>query len=343
MTIERHKTETNTPCELLAAALDYARKGFRAFPLHSVDEHGRCTCRNQDCGSPGKHPRNRYGLTGATTNENQIIEWWQKFPDANVGVRTGGGLFVLDVDGDEGEDSLGEIEKQYGKIPDTLQCLTGRGLHIYMQSPTGTYIKSSRSQIGNKLDVRCEGGYVVAPPSKHYLGNNYEWKCSCNSKDIPMAKTPEWLIQLACARKTLKPAQDRKSKTSFKSILYIGERNETLFKEACHLRDLGLGRDRVEHYIRLRNRCDCQPPLDHAEVDTLLASAFSYPKRNSGKKGLSKGSEKVFQYILEKSLHKGNCKPSENEIALAVGLSKRHVSTCIHQLERAGMLRGTGA
>ncbi len=340
MSIERHKRERNIPYhDLLTAALDYAKKGFRVFPLHSVDDQGRCTCGNQDCEKPGKHPRIYNGLKGASTDESQILKWWKKSPDANIGIRTGKGLLVLDVDGDEGEDSLLELQEKQGKLPDTCESLTGRGRHLYLSSPTDKYIKSSRSQIGNKLDVRCEGAYVVAPPSRHYLGNRYEWECSSHPEDIPMAEAPEWLIHLACSRKRTKPNQDGRWGSSFKPVLQIGERNETLFKEACHLRDLGLDRDRAEHFIHLRNRCDCVPSLKDTEVETLLRSAFSYPKRNPGKKGLSRGSERVFQYILEKSLHKGYCKPSEGEIALAVGVSKRWVSTCIHQLERYGILR----
>jgi|SRR5271157_614151 len=336
MTTERQKTERNIPHhDPLTAALDYARKGFRIFPLHSVDDHGQCTCGKQDCEKPGKHPRIYNGFKGATTDGSQIIQWWNQHPDANIGIRTGKGLFVLDVDENEGEDSLRELEEKQGKLPDTWESLTGRGRHLYLSSPTDKYIKSSRSQIGNNLDVRCEGGYVIAPPSRHFLGNLYEWECSSHPEDIPMAEAPEWLIRLACRRKR----SNGKWGSSFKSILNIGERNETLFKEACHLRDLGLDRDRAEHYIRLRNLCDCLPSLKDTEVETLLRSAFSYPKRNPRKKGLSKGSERVFQYILQKSLHKGYCKPSEGEIALAVGVSKRWVSTCIHQLERYGILR----
>ncbi len=336
MLTERHKTKPDSPPhELLTAALDYARKGFRIFPLHSVDDQGHCSCGKPDCDSPGKHPRNYNGLKGATTDEAQILKWWKKFPDANIGIRTGKGLLVLDVDEDEGEDSLRELEEKHGKLPETWECLTGRGRHLYLQSPTDKYIKSSRSLIGNKLDVRCEGGYVLAPPSRHYFGNRYEWECSSHPEDILMAEAPEWLIRLACTRKKSKGRWG----STFKPVLHIGERNETLFKEACHLRDLGLAREKVEHYIRLRNRCDCQPSLEDSEVETLLCSAFSYSKRNPRKKGLSEGAERVFRYILEKSLHKGHCKPSEGEIALAVGLSNRHVRRCIHQLERYGLLR----
>ncbi len=336
MTIERQKTERNIPYhEPLTAALDYARKNFQVFPLHSVDDHGRCSCGKQDCGSPGKHPLNRNGLKGATTDETQILKWWKKFPDANIGIRTGKGLLVLDVDEDEGEDSLYELEEKHGKLPDTWECLTGRGRHIYLKSPTDKYIKSSSSQMGNKLDVRCDGGYVIAPPSRHYFGNRYEWECTCHPADILMAEAPEWLIRLASRRKKSKSRWG----SSFKAILHIGERNETLFKEACHLRDLGLVREKVEHYIRLRNRCDCQPPLEDTEVETLLCSAYSYSKRPCRKGRLSQGSERVFRYLVERSLHRGNCLLSKEEIGIAVGLKKRQVFTCIRQLERQGLLR----
>ena len=321
--------------KLLEAAINYSHKGFRIFPLHSVNDRGHCSCGQQDCDSPGKHPRNYNGLKGSTTDETQIVKWWKKFPDPNIGLRTGRGLFVLDVDGDEGEGSLYELQEKHEKLPDTWECLTGKGRHIYLSCPSDKYIKSSTSQVGFDLDVRCEGGYVIAPPSRHYFGNTYEWEVSSHPDDIPLAEAPGWLIRLACTRKK----SNRRWGSSFKTILHIGERNETLFKEACHLRDLGLDRDKVEHFIYLRNRCDCIPLLKDGEVETLLRSAYSYPKRNPRKKGLSEGAERVFRYILEKSLHKGYCKLSKNEISLAVGLKKRQVFNCTRQLERSGLLR----
>ena len=321
--------------ELLDAAINYSCKSFRIFPLHSVDDQGRCSCGSQNCDSPGKHPRNYNGLEGASSDEIQILKWWKKFPDSNMGIRTGKGLLVLDVDGDEGEGSLYEIVEKHGKVPDTWEVLTGQGRHIYLQSPTDRYIRSSSSQIGSKLDVRCDGGYVIAPPSRHYFGNIYEWECSSHPDDIPMAEAPEWLIRLACMRKK----SNRRWGSSFKTILHIGERNETLFKEACHFRDLGLARDKVEHFISLRNRCDCIPPLKDSEVETLLRSAYSYSKRNPRKKGLSEGAERVFRYILEESLHKGHCKLRKKEISSAVGLKPRQVFNCIRNLERSGLLR----
>jgi hypothetical protein len=83
----------------LAAALDYATRGWPVVPLHTLDEAGRCSCQKPKC-SVGKHPRTENGHHDATTDKGIIEAWWQKWPDANVGLRTGeaSGTVVLDVD-----------------------------------------------------------------------------------------------------------------------------------------------------------------------------------------------------------------------------------------------------
>ena len=94
------------------AALHYATQfGWRVFPLHSVDANG-CSCGSPACTGtkPGKHPRTARGCLDATTDPEQIRQWWTQWPDANVGVATGGGLVVVDIDprhgGDDGLDEL---------------------------------------------------------------------------------------------------------------------------------------------------------------------------------------------------------------------------------------------
>lgn len=82
----------------LAAALDYARRGLRVFPVFEIEDDGRCAC-GRDCGrDAGKHPRTRHGFKDATTNSVQITAWWSRWPNANIGVATGEGIVVLDVD-----------------------------------------------------------------------------------------------------------------------------------------------------------------------------------------------------------------------------------------------------
>lgn len=86
---------TNT---LLCAALAYASRGLRVFPVYEVDDYGRCVC-GRECGrNAGKHPRVRRGFKVATCDARTIRAWWSKWPNANIAIATGGGIAVVDVD-----------------------------------------------------------------------------------------------------------------------------------------------------------------------------------------------------------------------------------------------------
>ncbi len=74
--------------DLQAAALGYAAVGWPVLPVHSP-VGGRCSCGDTNCDSPAKHPRNAHGLTEATTDVDTIRSWWDQWPEANVGLRTG--------------------------------------------------------------------------------------------------------------------------------------------------------------------------------------------------------------------------------------------------------------
>ena len=77
------------------AALDYAKSGFRVLPLYSI-KNGKCTC-GKNHPRPGKHPRTLRGWKDATTDLDTVRRWWEKWPNANIGMVTGE-LVVLDVD-----------------------------------------------------------------------------------------------------------------------------------------------------------------------------------------------------------------------------------------------------
>jgi putative DNA primase/helicase len=66
--------------EMFDAALGYADRGWPVFPLHSVDDHGRCACGDADCQSPGRHPLTDHGFEDATTDEQVIRDWWARWP-----------------------------------------------------------------------------------------------------------------------------------------------------------------------------------------------------------------------------------------------------------------------
>ncbi len=190
----------------LDAALAYAAMGWHVFPLHTVTDRGFCTCGDSTCTRQGKHPRTASGLNDATTDPAMIHHWWRKsWPGANIGIRTGqiSGFFVVDVDshayynGKDGEDQLYKLEKQFDKLPDTLEVLTGGmgGRHLYFRYPGNVNgVKSRSDALGAGIDVRGDGGYVVAPPSTG-VGRDYEWEGSSDPFDgAQLADAPAWLV-----------------------------------------------------------------------------------------------------------------------------------------------------
>lgn len=155
----------------LEHALQYSGRGWRVFPVHTVKD-GKCSC-GHDCGkNAGKHPRIKGGFKAASIDQDQIAAWWKKWPNANIGIATGSvsGLLVLDLDGAKGiaklKTLLGDI-----KLPPTACVATGRGWHLYFQLLAELISCSS----DDGLDVRGEGGYVIAPPSVHASGAKYRW------------------------------------------------------------------------------------------------------------------------------------------------------------------------
>lgn len=156
------------------SALAYARHGWRVFPVHSM-RASRCTC-GRDCGkNAAKHPRTTGGFKVATTDACQIEEWWRKWPDANIGIATGAvsGIIVIDIDGDDGRATLQPLLARHGLLPRSAVVITARGWHLYFAiAATCAPIPCST---GNGLDVRGDGGYVVAPPSRHASGHIYQW------------------------------------------------------------------------------------------------------------------------------------------------------------------------
>lgn len=161
----------------LDAALSYAARGWHVFPVHSVRD-GACSCGDAECDSPGKHPRTDHGCLDATTDEDRIRAWWAEWPDANVGIGTGeaSGIVVLDIDAKSGGPvSLERLVVERGPLPTTREVETGGGgQHLYFRHP-GEPVKT-RAGVANGVDIRGDGGYVVAPPSNHISTRNYRWK-----------------------------------------------------------------------------------------------------------------------------------------------------------------------
>jgi len=175
---------------MLDTALAYARKGWRVFPLHGI-VNGCCTCGKSHVATPkqvGKHPRTNTGFKDATTDSAQITAWWSRWPDTNIGVATGSGLAVIDLDGPAGFDEFKDLVGTHEALPESLVSKTGNGYHLVFQTREGG--PEVRSSARGNVHVRGEGGYIVAPPSLHYSGRRYQW-----AKAKQLAMLPDWLRQ----------------------------------------------------------------------------------------------------------------------------------------------------
>lgn len=195
----------------LEAALRYARRGWPVFPCHHPHSTSGCSCEDDRCTSPGKHPRTRRGHLDASTHRSVIERWWSRWPQANVAIRTGGrgrggpGLLVVDVDPPHGgESSLQQLVSEHRPLPVTRTAFTGGGgRHLYFTHPGGT-VRNSAGALGPGLDVRGDGGYVIAPPSVHRSGAAYRW-----GPVRSLAPPPGWLVEmLALPERPRPPAPD---------------------------------------------------------------------------------------------------------------------------------------
>jgi putative DNA primase/helicase len=152
----------------LEAALGYAKEGWPVLPLHSTIGD-RCTCRNQSCGSKGKHPRTEHGIKDASRKAAQVRAWWTKWPDANIGLVTGqaSGRIVLDIDvkkGKKGLESLAALIEEHGALPETLTARTPSGGWHYVFRIPDRAIKSHKG-VRDGVDLLADGSYFVASPS----------------------------------------------------------------------------------------------------------------------------------------------------------------------------------
>lgn len=259
----------------LVAALDHAAAGRRVFPVWWPLPSGACACGKAACTNAGKHPVGTLvprGVLDATTNAATIRNWWHRFPDANIGVATGrtSGFVVLDVDvRRDGQASLAALETEYGPLPPTWRALTGSGgTHILFAAPGQTVPNAEAIRPG--LDVRGDGGYIVAPGSQHASGGVYEWDGDAHPADGPLAPLPPWLLDL------LTPAETFHTPLDTAAVLEgvpIGERDRTLFRLAAKLRHADVPFTFADRLIS-EAAANCDPPFDARQAHAKVLSAY---------------------------------------------------------------------
>lgn len=255
---------------MLRAALKYAGLGLPVFPLHYIQADGSCSCTVGNlCDSVGKHPLYSGWQQSATTDRDAITQWWTQHPDANIGIPTGKatGWLVLDVDTRHGGDeSLAILEQQHGTLPVTITANTGSsGQHRIFQMPDGITI-TNRTGFVPGLDIRADGGYIVAAPSSHKSGNHYRWAEGCSPKERAPAPALEWLLAMIRKRS---PSQNA-------AIAPTGQRNNNLTSLAGSMRARGMGEAAIYAALLVENKSRCTPPLNEEEVRQIAHSVLRY-------------------------------------------------------------------
>jgi hypothetical protein len=258
--------------QMLRAALKYAEDlGFATFP----------------CKPRGKTPLTNHGCKDATCDPVQIRRSWQRWPDANLGIATGtiSGIVVLDVDPRHGGDcTLEALMSEHGKLPETPTVLTGGGgFHFYFRHPGGI-VSNSGGKVGAGIDVRGDGGYVIAPRSVHESGNRYLWEVSSRIDDIPLAELPAWLLKLIIGTEARGVSDIKRFEPP--PVFQDGARNEYLYRTArsTHAK-YSLSADEILNLLHGINRARCKPPVDQSELAKIAHNAATQADRPDFKPG----------------------------------------------------------
>ena len=250
--------------DIWRAALTYAARGWSVVPIEPR----------------GKRPLVAWReLQQRIADAAEIEAWYQRWPDANVGIVTGAvsGLVVVDVDPQHGgQDSLAQIEREHGPLPRTAEVATGGGgRHLYFGHPGGTL--HNRAGLRPGLDVRGDGGCVVAPPSVHPNGRCYAWRIA--PQDTRLADLPAWLLD-----PTQPGGRSSHSLAHWRQLVREGvdegARNATLASLAGHLLWHQVDAAVALELLLAWNRMRCRPPLPDDEVARVVQSIARLHERD---------------------------------------------------------------
>ena len=244
--------------DVARAAQAYAARGWSVIPMQPQ----------------GKRPLvawRRFQQEAAPAQE--IAHWFERWPDANVGIVTGAvsGLVVVDVDArNGGPHSVAALETAHGPLPPTVEAITGGGgRHLFYRHPGS--VVSNRVAWRPGIDVRGDGGCVVAPPSLHPSGRRYAWAPGRSPDERALASPP---LHFFGDPATTRPAG--RSRVYWRRLIRDGidegERNNTIASLTGHLLSRGVDFDAVLELMLAWNRTHCRPALADDEVAQVVHS-----------------------------------------------------------------------
>ncbi|MCL6478490.1 MAG: bifunctional DNA primase/polymerase [Peptococcaceae bacterium] len=212
--------------------------------------------------------------------EEEIHDWFSRWPGMNIGIVTGqvSGLIVLDLDGPEAVEAV----RGKGGLPPTPCAVTGKGYHYYLVHP-GQPVQNAAALGGVKgLDVRADGGYVVAPPSIHPSSRQYRWAKGRSPDDLPLAPCPAWLLDMLANRGRAQAACSAQEPGWVEALLRgvpEGQRDDACTRLAGHFFGKGLPESEVLALLLAWNQRN-QPPMKEREVEKCVRSVASRETRN---------------------------------------------------------------
>jgi hypothetical protein len=210
------------------------------------------------------------------STKKAIKSWWNKWPEANIGIITGtvSKLVVLDADSATAEIFV----KDKGILP-TPQVRTGKGTHFYLKHPGGRVPNKVNGKIG--LDIKGDGGYVVAPPSIHPSGKRYEWAPDSTPWNTELADLPTWVSEYIQNRDNLEQASKNPLGWAVEALAGAdeGSRNNMCAKLAGLLVRMKVPDGEARTFLMTWNQRN-RPPLDEPEVVQTYESIKAIRERN---------------------------------------------------------------
>ncbi len=272
---------------ILDAALSYAGRGWPVFPVHNPIAAAQCSCRNPDCESPAKHPIAEAvprGSNDASTDAIQIRQWWTRWPQANIGLACTptSGLLVIDIDGADAKNAFKAKfpNLDFENIPRQRTGRPDGGWHLVFQHP-GLSVTGKIPGL-TKVDVKGNG-YIVAAPSVHISGRPYRWeKCIV----LPLPKTSQELLNaiVSSAASGENGYRERFNTAQALAGVEKGQRDDTLFKLACKLRNADVPEEMAEDLL-LEAARNCTPPFPEEKALEKISNAYRRYPPGSAKAG----------------------------------------------------------
>lgn len=271
---------------VLNAALDYAARGWHVVPLHGV-VGGKCSCGKTNCNrSAGKHPQFTEWQKKASIDEETIAGWFEKWPDANIGVQLGprSGIIDIEYDTPQGQKTAARLFSD---------CFTpsyssgGRSTHRLFRWTSD--LPNIQKIEAEGLEIRIGGGdkgtQSVFPPSVHHSGSIYTWLPGLSPDDVDVLPIPDSVVALfANDPQTLGAggaftAHDKEHWERIGRGVSEGSRNDSLAswigKQLSDIKTEALEKsESVQNVLRSAFAVNekFEPPLEQDEVRQVFAS-----------------------------------------------------------------------